>query len=119
MTPKLCLPVVMHLGQPSLLVLLTDTLHPCRAPTAIPERPRPQGQQPEPAGQHQQPGKAQPSGRDFAELAAQLQAEMAMHELQDGADTGYDDDLQVVSDEDEELQVSCWMACCGSLHPVL
>ncbi len=107
MTPKLCLPVIMHLGQPSLLELRTGTFHSCRAPTAIPDRPRPQGQQPEPAGEHQQPGNAQPSGRDFAALAAQLQAEMAMHELQDGADAGYDEDLLVVSDEDEELQVSC------------
>ena len=107
MTPKLCLPGFMDLGQPGLFVLLTYTHHSCRAPTAIPESPRPQGQQPEPAGQHQRPGKAQPSGRDFAELAAQLQAEMAVHELQDGAATGYDEDLVVVSDEDEELWVSC------------
>ena len=98
--PKLCLPAVRHLGRPGLVVLLTDTHHSCRAPTAIPARPRPQGQ-------HQQPGKAQPYGRDFAELAAQLQSEMAMQELQGGAGTGYDEDLLVVSDEDEELQVSC------------
>ena len=117
MTPKLCMPILMHLGQPALLVSLVDTYHSCRAPTAIPERPRPQGQQPEPV-QHQ-PDKAQPSGRDFAELAAQLQAEMAM---QDGAETGYDEDLLVVSDEDEELQVGCCKVAWGeggALHPVL
>ena len=120
MTPMLCMPVFMHVGQPALSVSLIDTYHSCRAPTAIPERPRPQGQQPEPV-QHQ-PGRAQPSGRDFAELAAQLQAEMAMHELQDGPETGYDEDLLVVSDEDEELQVSCCKVAWGeggALHAVL